>query len=220
MAKRGFLELTSGIIRTGLLASFLAALMFAISPGVAQTSSADMAKSLVAAANARASVHVRYDGSYVRIVYPGGDVPSNTGACTYEIIRIYRSVGIDLQKEVHEDIARNFSAYPTRRMWGRMSPDANIDHRRVPNLMTYFERQHASQPITQRAEDYLPGDVVAWDLGRGLTHIGMVVDGKALLSGRHKVLHNIGNGPQIEDVLFDWKIIGHYRFYRVVVRTT
>src|SRR3954447_20232169 len=112
----------------------LTTLLWATSPIVAQRSSTDIAKSLVVAADARASVHVRYDGSYVRIAYPGGDVPSGTGACTDEIIRIYRSVGIDLQKEVHEDMVQNFSAYPARRMWGRTSPDANIDHRRVPNL--------------------------------------------------------------------------------------
>ncbi len=181
--------------------------------GLAQTDHADFTRRLVAAADQRATVHVRYDPAYIRIAYPNGDVPADTGVCTDEIIRIYRKVGIDLQREVHEDMARNFDAYPSRRKWGRTTPDTNIDHRRVPNLMTFFERKGQSLPRTSRAEDYLPGDIVAWDLGGGMTHIGMVVDQRTWLAGRPKILHNIGRGPQIEDVLFDWKIIGHYRYY-------
>jgi uncharacterized protein YijF (DUF1287 family) len=135
-------------------------------------------------------------------------VPSDTGVCTDEIIRIYRGLGIDLQKEVHEDMVSNFDAYPHGR---QRRPDKNIDHRRVPNLMVFFSRRGAKLPITRPEGDYSPGDIVAWDLGGGITHIGIVVDRKGN-SGRWMVVHNIGAGPRLEDVLFDWKIIGHYRY--------
>jgi uncharacterized protein YijF (DUF1287 family) len=131
-----------------------------------------------AAAIERTQHIVRYDPAYVRIPYPGGDVPDGTGVCTDEVIRAYRAVGIDLQKEVHEDMAANFSAYPSQRRWGRQSPDSNIDHRRVPNLMVFFTRKGESLPITNRADDYSPGELVTWDLGGGVTHIGIVVDRK------------------------------------------
>lgn len=160
---------------------------------------------------ARSKVHVRYDAAYVRIAYPGGDVPADTGTCADEIIRIYRAVGIDLQQRVHEDMTGNFALYPKK--WNRAGPDANIDHRRVPNLITFFERNGEVLPKSRNAKDYLPGDIVTWDLGGGLTHIGMVVDRKPLLFDRYEILHNIGRGPQIEDVLFDWKITGHFRYY-------
>jgi uncharacterized protein YijF (DUF1287 family) len=166
---------------------------------------------LAAAAVARSKVHVRYDAAYVRIPYPAGDVPSDTGTCADEIIRIYRAVGIDLQKQVHEDMSKNFALYPKK--WNRTGPDANIDHRRVPNLIIFFERNGEVLPKSRNAKDYLPGDIVTWDLGGGLTHIGMVVDRKPLLLDRYEILHNIGRGPQIEDVLFDWKITGHFRYY-------
>lgn len=161
----------------------------------------EFAKKLVAAAEARAQVHVRYTGEYVKIDYPNGDVPADTGACTDEIIRIYRAVGIDLQREVHEDMAADLAEYPIH---GRRT-DTNIDHRRVPNLMVFFSK-HGEKLGTSRTDDYLPGDIVAWDLDGRHTHIGMVV-------GKNRVLHNIGEGPKIENVLFDWKIIGHYRYY-------
>lgn len=168
-------------------------------------------KRLVAAAVERTHHTVRYISAYVRIPYPGGDVPAETGVCTDEIIRSYRAVGVDLQKEVHIDMVQNFSAYPSR--WGRTHADANIDHRRVPNLMAFFQRKGESLPITSRAEDYAPGDLVTWDLGRGVPHIGIVVDQKSPRSGRFMIVHNIGEGPKMEDVLFDWKITGHYRYY-------
>ncbi|HEY1526220.1 MAG TPA: DUF1287 domain-containing protein [Candidatus Angelobacter sp.] len=168
-------------------------------------------RQFAAAALDRTHHTVRYDPAYVRIPYPGGDVPAETGVCTDEVIRAYRVVGIDLQKEVHEDMAANFSAYP--RKWGRSEPDANIDHRRVPNLMLFFSRKGESLPITDRAEDYAPGDLVTWDLGRGLTHIGIVVDRKTVFTRRYMIVHNIGAGPKMEDVLFEWKIIGHYRYF-------
>ena len=154
---------------------------------------------------------VRYDPTYFVIDYPGGDVPAEVGVCTDEVIRSYRAVGVDLQREVHEDMAANFSAYP--RKWGLKKTDTNIDHRRVPNLMVFFERQGAAQPVTREAREYKPGDVVTWDLGGGLTHIGIVVNVPSEGDeGRLQIVHNIGAGPKMEDVLFNWKITGHYRY--------
>jgi len=170
-------------------------------------------KKLVAAAEERTHHTVRYDPAYVRIPYPGGDVPQETGVCTDEVIRSYRAVGIDLQKEVHEDMEKNFSAYPQQRRWSLSQPDANIDHRRVPNLMVFFSRKGEVLPITDRAEDYSPGDLVTWNLGGGVPHIGIVVDEKSAQGSRHLIVHNIGQGPMREDVLFAWKITGHYRYY-------
>ena len=179
----------------------------------AQTTSvvshAEFAHKLVAAAIERSHHSVRYVSDYVRIAYPDGDVPADTGVCTDEVIRSYRALGVDLQKEVHEDMVRNFDLYPHK--W-QQHPDSNIDHRRVPNLMVFFSRKGTILPMTRRPEDYSPGDIVAWDLGGGITHIGIVVDRKGA-SGSYMVVHNIGRGPQMEDVLFDWKIIGHYRYY-------
>lgn len=165
----------------------------------------------VEAAVGRTSQQVRYDPTYFQIPYPGGDVPAEVGVCTDEVIRSYRAVGVDLQKEVHEDMAANFSAYP--RKWGLKKTDTNIDHRRVPNLMVFFERAGAGVPVTQQASDYKPGDVVSWDLPGGLTHIGIVVNVPADADeSRMQIVHNIGAGPKMEDVLFNWKITGHYRY--------
>lgn len=172
----------------------------------------DFIRRLVAAAIDRTHHPVRYDPSYVRIPYPGGDVPADTGVCTDEIIRSYRVVGVDLQREVHEDMTKNFSAYPGRWRWRLGRPDSNIDHRRVPNLRVFFERKGEKLPITNLAEDYKPGDLVTWDLGGGVPHIGIVVDRRAT-RGHDMIAHNIGQGPRIEDVLFKWKITGHYRYY-------
>jgi uncharacterized protein YijF (DUF1287 family) len=168
---------------------------------------------LVAAAIERTHHAVRYDPAYVKIPYPGGDVPAGTGVCADEVIRPYRAVGVDLQKEVHEDMKENFSAYPRRLRWLAWRPDANIDHRRVPNLMVFFSRKGETLGITNRAEDYTPGDLVTWDLGGNVPHIGIVVDQKSPASGRYMIVHNIGQGPRMEDVLFNWKITGHYRYF-------
>jgi len=170
-------------------------------------------RKLVAAAVERTHHQVRYDPAYVRIPYPGGDVPPGTGVCTDEIIRSYRAVGVDLQKEVHEDMVQNFSAYPRKWNWLLARPDSNIDHRRVPNLAEFFRRKGETLPITANAADYLPGDLVTWDLGGGVPHIGIVVDRKPPESERYMIVHNIGAGPQLEDVLFNWKITGHYRYF-------
>ncbi len=166
---------------------------------------------LAQAAIERTTHTVRYHGAYVRISYPGGDVPADTGVCTDEVIRSYRALGIDLQKEVHEDMARNFHLYP--RSWGLKKPDSNIDHRRVPNLRTFFRRKGEPLRITRDPGDYTPGDLVTWDLGGGVPHIGIVVDRRSPEGGRPLVVHNIGQGPKMEDVLFAWKITGHYRYF-------
>ena len=153
---------------------------------------------------------VIYNGDYYSIPYPNGDVPDGIGVCTDVVIRTYRSVGLDLQKEVHEDMEANFELYP--KIWGLSKPDSNIDHRRVPNLMTYFKRQGAEIPITENGKDYLPGDIVSWSLGGGLTHIGVVVNKKSNDNKRFMIVHNIGGGQVLEDCLFNYTITGHYRF--------
>ncbi|PYS93416.1 MAG: hypothetical protein DMF64_05220 [Acidobacteria bacterium] len=166
---------------------------------------------LVTAAVERPNHHVQYDGSYYQIAYPNGDVPEDRGACTDEVVRAYRAVGVDLQKEVHEDMQANFAAYPQR--FGLTQPDTNIDHRRVPNLMTFFARKGQQLSITNNPADYAPGDIVTWDLGQGQTHIGILVDVPSDEdAARWQLMHNIGAGPQIQDVLFAWKITGHYRY--------
>src|ERR1700676_2052854 len=168
---------------------------------------------LVAAAIERTHHTVRYDPSYVRIPYPGGDVPEHTGVCTDEVIRVYRSLGVDLQKEVHEDMVQNFSAYPHKWNWLLSRPDSNIDHRRVPNLMVFFQRKGQSLRVSDKLDDYSPGDLVTWDLGGNVPHIGIVVDRRGPQTGRYMLVHNIGQGPKMEDVLFNWKITGHYRYF-------
>ena len=145
-------------------------------------SRADFTHRLVAAAVERTRHAVRYESAYVGIPYPGGDVSADTGACTDEVIRSYRAVGVDLQKEVHEDMAANFDLYPSKTRYHARRTDTNIDHRRVPNLMVFFARKGESLPITRRAEDYAAGDLVTWDLGGDVPHIGIVIEQKALLS--------------------------------------
>lgn len=153
---------------------------------------------------------VSYDPAYFSIAYPNGDVPADKGVCTDVIIRAYRMLGIDLQKEVHEDMRANFVLYP--KLWGLTRPDKNIDHRRVPNLMTFFSRHGEVKTISNKASDYLPGDIVCWNLGGGTTHIGIVVDQKSADGQRNLIVHNIGAGQVLADCLFDYKIIGHYRY--------
>ena len=153
---------------------------------------------------------VHYDPSYVRMAYPNGDVPANQGVCTDVIIRAYRKMGIDLQKEVHEDMKANFDKYPKK--WGLSAPDKNIDHRRVPNLMTFFTRHGTVKKISQNASDYSPGDIVCWNLGAQVTHIGIVVNQKSADGQRYMIVHNIGGGQVMEDCLFSFTIIGHYSY--------
>jgi hypothetical protein len=154
--------------------------------------------------------HVTYDPSYFGIPYPNGDVPADKGVCTDVVIRAYRKFGIDLQKLVHEDMRDNFAAYPQK--WRLSHPDKNIDHRRVPNLMRFFERNNAQLPISNAAMDYKPGDIVCWNLGGSITHIGIVSNKKSSDGERYLIIHNIGAGQVLQDCLFSYKIIGHYRF--------
>lgn len=153
---------------------------------------------------------VTYDPTYRVIAYPNGDVPADKGVCTDVIIRAYRKLGIDLQKEVHEDMKSNFDKYPKN--WGLSRPDKNIDHRRVPNLMTFFTRFGTVLTITDNPQGYQPGDIVCWNLGGEITHIGIVTGKKSTDGQRYLMVHNIGSGQVLEDCLFSYRIIGHYRY--------
>ena len=171
--------------------------------------SEEFSQALSDAAVQRTKAHVKYNGAYVEISYPGGDVPEEMGVCTDVLIRAYRKIGIDLQKNVHEDMEANFDLYPN--LWGLGGTDTNIDHRRVPNLMLFFSRKGEVLPITKNPKDYLPGDIVAWNTF-GLTHIGLVVNVPSPENSRYMIVHNFGNGPEMVDFLFSHKIIGHFRY--------
>jgi uncharacterized protein YijF (DUF1287 family) len=162
---------------------------------------------LARGAEAQVGVTLVYDPAYVRLRYPGGDVPPERGVCADVVVRAFRRIGIDLQARVHDDMASHFAAYP--HLWSLRQPDSNIDHRRVPNLMTYFERQGKTLPVSA---PYQPGDVVAWRLPNGLYHIGVVAQRRAPDGKHHLVVHNIGQGARTEDVLYAFEIIGHYRW--------
>lgn len=168
------------------------------------------AKTLSDAALEIVNPNVVYDAKYVSIKYPNGDVSSDTGVCTDVVIRAYRKLGIDLQKEVHEDMKAHFSLYPKK--WGLKRTDTNIDHRRVPNLMRFFERHGKTLPKTKNPNDYKPDDIVTWVLPGNLPHIGIVVDKKSNDGKRFMIVHNIGAGQVVEDSLFAYKITGHYRY--------
>ena len=154
---------------------------------------------------------VVYTPDYVGIKYPNGDVPAKTGVCTDVVIRAYRKLGIDLQKEVHEDMKANFSLYPNLEKWGLKTTDKNIDHRRVPNLEVFFSRKGATLPITQNPKDYKAGDLVTWMIGDKLPHIGIVTHIKSS-NGNPMIVHNVGSGQVLEDCLLSWKIVGHFRY--------
>jgi len=168
-------------------------------------------KQFVEAAIEQSKVTTGYDPSYVKIDYPNGDVASDTGVCSDVVVRAFRKVGIDLQKEVHEDMTRAWSEYP--RKWGARGTDTNIDQRRVLNLTTYFDRQGKSLPVTDDRADYLPGDVVAWELSDGVEHIGILTNLSSETDQHYLIVHNIGAGARVEDVLLAWRIIGHYRYF-------
>ncbi len=165
---------------------------------------------LAAAAITLTNQNVVYTPDYVVIPYPNGDIPANTGVCTDVVIRAYRMLNIDLQKEVHLDMKQSFKLYP--KIWGLPKPDTNIDHRRVPNLMTFFQRKGTALGKSAKAEDYLPGDIVCWNLPGNLTHIGIVSNQKSKDGKRFLMVHNIGGGQVLEDCLFSFTIIGHYRY--------
>ena len=187
------------------IAAALAAVVLWTVPALAAT-----ADQLVAAALERTRHKVAYDPAYRTIAYPMGDVPASTGVCTDEVIRAYRALGMDLQRLVHEDMRADFSAYP--RNWGLERPDRNIDHRRVPNLRVFFTRHGKSLPVTAHGGDYAPGDLVTWNLPGNLPHIGIVTDRRSADGTRPLIVHNIGAGPTLEDMLFDYEITGHYRY--------
>ena len=153
---------------------------------------------------------VVYNGAYVSIPYPNGDVPKSQGVCTDVIIRAYRKLGIDLQKEVHEDMKSNFSKYP--KTWGLTKTDTNIDHRRVPNLETFFTRKGQKLPITKNPSDYKTGEMVTWMINDKLPHIGIVTNLKSRDGKRNLIVHNVGGGQVLEDCLFSYKIVGHYKY--------
>ncbi|MDX2030961.1 MAG: DUF1287 domain-containing protein [Blastocatellia bacterium] len=164
-----------------------------------------------AAALEQTTYTTSYDASYVKLDYPNGDVPAHTGVCADVVVRAFRKVGVDLQKELHEDMTRHFGKYPAK--WGARKPDRNIDHRRVPNLMTWFERQGKGLPVTKNARDYLPGDIVAWVVSDNRPHTGIVSSLRVPGAERYAIIHNIGLGARLEDVLFAWEITGHYRYF-------
>ena len=168
------------------------------------------AERLPDAARQQIGITVDYDPSYTAIPYPCGDVPMETGVCSDVTVRALRVLGLDLQKEMHEDIRRNFSAYPCRRMWGQRKPDRNIDHRRVPNQEVYFKRRGWSMPVTKNPADYLPGDIVTCLIGDSIPHVMIVSDRKSEV-GTPLCFHNIGMGTEEEDCLFDFTITGHFR---------
>ncbi len=170
-------------------------------------------ENLVIAAIERTKHSVQYDGAYVSIGYPNGDVPKNVGVCTDVVIRAYRTLGFDLQKLVHEDMTANFKNYPSNRIWGMNRPDSNIDHRRVPNLQVFFERHGDILPISNDFKDYKPGDLVTWMLPGNLPHIGIVINKTNQNSNNPMIVHNIGRGPEVSDMLFSYDITGHYRYH-------
>ena len=178
----------------------------------ANVSAGDSLSDLVEAAKERTTHTVIYDGSYIKIAYPNGDVPSSIGVCTDVIIRSYRKLGVDLQVLVHEDMRDNFSLYPSNRIWGLSKPDRNIDHRRVPNLQIFFKRHGQSLPLSDEGLAYKAGDIVTWMLPRNLPHIGIVTNDLSPDGERPLIVHNIGSGPVLEDMLFDFKITGHFRY--------
>jgi uncharacterized protein YijF (DUF1287 family) len=189
--------------RRALLISLLASPAFAQSPS-------DFGQRLAAAAMGQVGVTRIYDPAYRRLAYPGGDVPADRGVCTDVIARAYRVLGYDLQKLVYEDMGANFSAYPN--LWGLTRADSNIDHRRVPNLEKFFARAGARLPASKNSEDYAPGDLVSWRLnGSGLAHIGMVAP-RRTRAGTPLIIHNIGAGAQIEDILFQHRIVDRFRW--------
>ena len=160
--------------------------------------------------------NVVYTPDYVSIKYPNGDVPAKTGVCTDVVIRAYRKLGIDLQKEVHEDMKANFNKYPNLKKWGLKTTDTNIDHRRVPNLEVFFERKGKKLAVTQNPNDYKTGEIVTWMIGGKLPHIGIITNKKSSDGKRPMIVHNVGGGQVLEDCLFSYDIVGHFRYYKQV----
>ena len=205
--KIGVATRTVGVV--ALIASLVAAA--SRTPALAAprfAAAANPANRLVEEGRKQVGVTTGYDPSYVRLSYPGGDVPASTGVCSDVVVRALRGLGIDLQERIHKDMKANFRAYSTK--WGLKKPDRNIDHRRVRNISTYFARRGYSLAVSNNPADYRPGDIVSLQIP--LDHIGIVSDRQK--NGRPLLIHNVGQGTQEEDVLFEWKIVGHYRVLR------
>lgn len=169
------------------------------------------AMKVVTAARSQIGVTTTYDPAYTRLAYPMGDVVQSKGVCTDVVVRAYRKANVDFQALVHQDMKANFSKYP--KLWGLKKTDTNIDHRRVPNLEVFFKRQGKTVALANTGENFKPGDIVSWRLDNGLAHVGVVSDKKSAFGLRPLVIHNIGQGTQEEDVLFSWRIVGHYRWF-------
>ncbi|MEL6870919.1 MAG: DUF1287 domain-containing protein [Pseudomonadota bacterium] len=211
MTPNPYVTLHSGVTRNNWAArklAWLAPLLLLPIPATAD----DVAAELVAAAIDRTHQEVVYDGAYRSMPYPGGDVPANIGVCTDVVIRAYRTLGVDLQQLVHEDMRQAFDDYPSKRIWGLTRPDSNIDHRRVPNLQAFFTRHGQSLTPGDNAAKYQPGDLVTWMLPGNLPHIGIVTDTTADDGETPLIVHNIGRGPKLENILFRYPITGHYRY--------
>lgn len=177
-----------------------------------QTANKPYATKLSDAALAIVDPNIIYDPSYFGIKYPNGDIPKNKGVCTDVIIRAYRKLGIDLQKEVHEDMKCHFSKYPNLKKWGMTKTDTNIDHRRVPNLEIFFERKGTKLAVSKNASDYQTGEIVTWLINNKLPHIGIVTNRKSKDGKRNLIVHNVGNGQVLEDCLFRYTIVGHFKY--------
>lgn len=199
--------------RTLLAGGLVSGAALVLPAGLRAQPAEDGAQKLVVAARRQIGVTLTYDPAYSRLDYPGGDVPRERGVCTDVIVRAYRDgLAIDLQVLVHEDMRKAFSAYPA--LWGLKRTDRNIDHRRVPNLQTFLKRAGAALPVSRDGADYRPGDIVSQMLPGNLPHIGIVADDRSADGARPLLVHNIGAGARLEDVLFAYPLTGHYR-YRV-----
>ncbi len=192
------------------MASRLFFLLVLLSPLPSLAAPVDIV-AILANAREQTTQTLYYDPGYTPLAYPGGDVPIERGVCTDVVIRAFRKAGVDLQVLVHQDMRKNFAAYP--KLWGLAKPDRSIDHRRVPNLMTFFKRQGKALALTDQAADYRAGDVVAWRLPNDFLHIGIVSGENSAGAARPMIFHNIGQGAKLEDILFEYKVIGHYRYF-------
>ena len=179
-----------------------------------QTANKPFTTKLSDAAIAIINPNIIYDPSYFAIKYPNGDVPKNKGVCTDVIIRAYRKLGIDLQKEVHEDMKSHFSLYPNLKKWGMTKTDSNIDHRRVPNLEIFFERKGTKLPVSKNSNDYKTGEIITWMINNKLPHIGIITNRKSTDGKRNLIVHNVGNGQVLEDCLFSYTIVGHFKYVK------
>ncbi|WP_281336559.1 DUF1287 domain-containing protein [Flavobacterium eburneipallidum] len=184
------------------------------SKGQIQTTTKPFSAKLSDAAIAIINPNIIYDPSYFSIPYPNGDILKNKGVCTDVIIRAYRKLGIDLQKEVHEDMKSHFSEYPNLKKWGMSKTDSNIDHRRVPNLEVYLKRKGTKLPVSKNANDYKTGEIVTWMINGKLPHIGIITNRKSADGKRNLIVHNVGNGQVLEDCLFSYVIVGHFKYVK------